>query len=614
MSHATETERPDLHTQRYDRQLRLWNRSGQAALEHANVLVVGASALTGQILKCLVLPGLGAFTVWDDALVSRAEVGANFFLDAAASVGKPYARELARMVAELNGSTKHRAEVQPPHALLERPDTYFATFSLIVCVRQPRTVEEALCELGWRSEPPIPVFCVRSSGFHGVVSVCMREMGIVETHPDSVVDLRLTRPFPELDAFARSFDLHTDDAMARGHIPYVVVLLRALHDWRREHGALSDGAARRAFLDFLRARRPADADDENFDEALAAVVPHVWRPLQSPAVPSDVAALMDDVKSAAPCGDTGAFWLLVGALGAFVREHGVLPLGGALPDMKTTSQTYVALQQVYAEKARSDRARFEAILDGVLADAGVVRGDVGIDEDALRSFIRHAAHLKLVRGRRLAQQRVDPDVGAMTAAFAEPINPVTVQYYLAFLAAATFFEKHHRYPGQIARDPCEVAPHAEADGGPGGVAHGEGEGAAHAGGNALHEGDSAASARLGALHTDTDACSSEAPHVKVHAAAVLRDALRADTDALNTLAHSYAAEVGLALSDADCVKLQHACEELVRGAHSDTAGTAALLGGVVSQEAIKVLTMQYLPLDNTCIYDGIAQALGSIRL
>ena len=52
----------------------------------------------------------------------------------------------------------------------------------------------------------------------------------------------------------------------------------------------------------------------------------------------------------------------------------------------------------------------------------------------------------------------------------------------------------------------------------------------------------------------------------------------------------------------------------VRGAHGDLPATAALLGGVAAQEAIKILTVQYLPLDNTCIYDGCAQAIGSFRL
>ena len=91
------TSRPDRHTQRYDRQLRLWNKSGQSSLEAAHVRVVGASALSSHILKNLVLPGLGSFTVCDDARVSPDDVASNFFLETD-SVAASYADELVRLV------------------------------------------------------------------------------------------------------------------------------------------------------------------------------------------------------------------------------------------------------------------------------------------------------------------------------------------------------------------------------------------------------------------------------------------------------------------------------------------------------------------------------------
>ena len=79
--------RPDSATQRYDRQLRLWAPSGQAALENAHVLILGASALAAQCAKNLVLPGVGAITIADARVVSDADAGANFFL-AESSIGK----------------------------------------------------------------------------------------------------------------------------------------------------------------------------------------------------------------------------------------------------------------------------------------------------------------------------------------------------------------------------------------------------------------------------------------------------------------------------------------------------------------------------------------------
>jgi len=35
---------------------------------------------------------------------------------------------------------------------------------------------------------------------------------------------------------------------------------------------------------------------------------------------------------------------------------------------------------------------------------------------------------------------------------------------------------------------------------------------------------------------------------------------------------------------------------------------ASLMGGLVAQEAIKLITRQYIPSDNTCIFDGVTSA------
>jgi len=50
---------------RYDRQLRLWGDHGQKRLEEAKLLLINGDATGTEILKNLVLPGIGSFTVLD---------------------------------------------------------------------------------------------------------------------------------------------------------------------------------------------------------------------------------------------------------------------------------------------------------------------------------------------------------------------------------------------------------------------------------------------------------------------------------------------------------------------------------------------------------------------
>lgn len=48
---------------------------------------------------------------------------------------------------------------------------------------------------------------------------------VVETHPDSFVDLRLDCPFPALLDFVKSFDFQAMDSHEHSHIPAVVIII-----------------------------------------------------------------------------------------------------------------------------------------------------------------------------------------------------------------------------------------------------------------------------------------------------------------------------------------------------------------------------------------------------
>lgn len=41
---------------------------------------------------------------------------------------------------------------------------------------------------------------------------------------------------------------------------------------------------------------------------------------------------------------------------------------------------------------------------------------------------------------------------------------------------------------------------------------------------------------------------------------------------------------------------------------------AALIGGLVAQEAIKLITHQYIPINNTCIFNGITSTSNVFQL
>lgn len=54
---------------------RLWGEHGQALLEAAQVCLVNVTGLGTEILKSIVLPGIGGFTIVDSGIVTEEDVG-----------------------------------------------------------------------------------------------------------------------------------------------------------------------------------------------------------------------------------------------------------------------------------------------------------------------------------------------------------------------------------------------------------------------------------------------------------------------------------------------------------------------------------------------------------
>lgn len=54
--------------------------------------------------------------------------------------------------------------------------------------------------------------------------------------------------------------------------------------------------------------------------------------------------------------------------------------------------------------------------------------------------------------------------------------------------------------------------------------------------------------------------------------------------------------------------------EMERANGAELHNISALTGGMVAQEAIKVITKQYIPIDNTCVFDGIVSRSAVFRI
>jgi amyloid beta precursor protein binding protein 1 len=157
--------------------------------------------------------------------------------------------------------------------------------------------------------PEIPTFLVHSLGFTTLFRVAAPTRCIVETHTDSLIDLRLLNPWKELSAFVakRTESLDVPESgggmndYEHGHVPYVLLLLKYLQDWKDLHGGHVPGTyddkdlLRAMIRDKMRTNVPGGSE-ENYEEAIAAVLNHV----RAVELSSDTKAVLEDQRCIEP--------------------------------------------------------------------------------------------------------------------------------------------------------------------------------------------------------------------------------------------------------------------------------------------------------------------------
>jgi amyloid beta precursor protein binding protein 1 len=345
-----------------------------------------------------VLPCIGNFTIQDSAVVSEADLGVNFFLEEE-HLGGYRAEHTCSLLKELNPDVDGHYITEPIESWLLQPDA-LRPYTLIIATAPIRP--EILAKLSDHAvAASVPLFYVHSVGFYSHFAVHLPPAyPIVDTHPspESTQDLRLLRPWPELIQYAEEKTAKMDDMAPEdhGHIPYLALILHYLEEWKKQHeGNVPDSYKEKTEFRSIVAKAARtnnpEGGEENFDEAVAAVLKSLNPPTPSSAV--------KEIFTAPECllirQDSPSFWVIANAIGLFYTKYGVLPVPGSVPDMKARSADYIQLQNVYKSKARKDLA--EVVESVRFLERNANRGNA-IEEKDIEAFCKNAAHIKLVRG------------------------------------------------------------------------------------------------------------------------------------------------------------------------------------------------------------------------
>ncbi|TVY24558.1 NEDD8-activating enzyme E1 regulatory subunit [Lachnellula hyalina] len=513
---------PSDKEKKYDRQLRLWAASGQQALEDAHILLLnsGAGTVGVETLKNLVLPGIGKFTIADNATVKHADLGVNFFLDEDC-LGKPRSECCVKLLQELNPDVKGDWFPREKGESLESLFGHGHNFTLIM-YSLPIEAESLALVQKYAEKNQVPLLSIHSAGFYSYFRIHLPgTFPIVDTHPESTAttDLRLLTPWPELSKFAADVtaDIENQSAHEHGHIPYVALLLHYLGKWKDIHGSLpSTYKEKTAFRDTVSAgarRDNPEGGEENFDEATAAVL----KTISAPSLASSVKEVFDYKPSEVEA--SSSFWVITDAIKQFYGKHNALPLPGSVPDMKAQSTIYVQLQNIYKAKARRD---ISEVLEIVRAHPS--GKDVEVAE--IETFSKNAAFIKLIRG-------IDS-------------TPPSIQ-----TIASQEFENDKT--AELTMMPLSLLP----------------------------------------------------IYLSLNATSHLPSA--SSSDILATVGKDV-------LGASDNQRLVEAAEEVARAKGGELHNISALTGGMVAQEVIKIITKQYIPIDNTCVFDGIISRAQVLRI
>ena len=244
-------------------------------METANICCFGSGPSASETLKNLVLPNVQKFTIVDDAVVTEADTGNNFFVDHD-SIGQPRCQVVASLLQEMNSECKGACGVvRSVKDVITNEIDFVDKFSLVIASCVPK--EPLLLLAEHCRDKGISLLINQSYGLIGYVRLQIPEHCIVESHFDNDrADLFLhpdqLKTFPELAEFIKSFDLSDKASFYdHSHTPYAVILGQHMAKWQAEH----DGKAPQSYSEKSAFRKQIEAaerkeagGEENFAEAI----------------------------------------------------------------------------------------------------------------------------------------------------------------------------------------------------------------------------------------------------------------------------------------------------------------------------------------------------------
>ncbi|MES1910190.1 MAG: hypothetical protein MHM6MM_002835 [Cercozoa sp. M6MM] len=558
---------------------------------------------------------MGEFTVVDDAVTSPVDLSNNFFV-CDDDLDKPRAEAVcaallevcgsftlppdsclslcAFLLSQMNPDASGKAFAKSPLALIESELAFFDEATLVVACEMWGAPLRRLADYLFKRHIPLvqtPLWghssCVdtgvwlltqlvaRTNGLIGQVRLCVPEHTVIESHGDGdrylaflysilmfplpshphrkdlCVDAKRLAEFDELRAFCDRFSINSDASdYEHAHVPMLVILAKVSQEWHQQHGGKPSTAEEKEEFKRLIKRYRRSDAELNFDEALANAY-KVWAPPVDFAVTDVLSRAVDKV---------------------------------AAIDGSTTGETLPSQHDLFWLQALALR-RFQEAHDGLLP--------VSADIPDMQCDTQTYLSLKKVFAERAKRD---------CAQFLLLVQQVLQERNLPASALSEqdmrHFFKHHRFlqaSDYTSLDSEYASGKVDLDD----IGTWDGRDANEDTGMPVvpHTSDWYAALRVAELFFEREGRLPGSEDAKY----------QEDLKKVSALARECSQHWDCEVSD-DCVR------ELCRYGGAQLHNIGALLGGVTSQAALKLVTRQYIPLNNCFLFNGIHGIAATLRL
>ncbi|EJT98612.1 hypothetical protein DACRYDRAFT_90739 [Dacryopinax primogenitus] len=226
----------------YDRQIRLWGFDAQTRMRNASVLVINLRGTACEVIKNIVLAGIGTLKILDERVVEEEDLGAGFFFRED-DVGKKRVDAALPRIAALNPLVNIVSLSSPLSLSDDSLHALFHGINLVCATDCDRVTYEKLDEACHKSGKQF--YCGGTMGWYGYAFCDLGQHSYVsqdQTKPNSP-QTHKTFTYVPLSTALRATWSHLTKRDTKELNPAVVFSILAVWEYQARHSSLPEDEA-----------------------------------------------------------------------------------------------------------------------------------------------------------------------------------------------------------------------------------------------------------------------------------------------------------------------------------------------------------------------------------